>query len=113
MCPHTLGVHSQLQHLNLSYTVCMRPHTAIADVSSHYYMCPHTLGAHSQLQHLNLSFNNATWVGLAAVGHALAHWGAGWALNLLVKPGNASLLTVKLTDCQSIIDKATLLSINF
>jgi hypothetical protein len=50
-------------------------------------MCPHTLGAHSQLQHLNLSFNNATWVGLAAVGHALAHWGAGWALNLLAFPG--------------------------
>ena len=72
-----LGVHSLLLS---SYCVC---------VLMLLCMCPHTLGVHSQLQHLNLSFNNATWVGLAAVGHALAHWGAG-ALNLLALPGFTS-----------------------
>ena len=72
-----LGVHSLLLS---SYCVC---------VLILLCMCPHTLGVHSQLQHLNLSFNNATWVGLAALGHALAHWGAG-PLNLLALPGFTS-----------------------
>jgi hypothetical protein len=44
---------------------------------------------HAQLRHLNLSFNNATWVGLAALGHALAHWAAG-AVNLLALTGFTS-----------------------